>query len=275
MPATPVASSAVEGVEVTGVNGIKHNLPHARFDNFRKICDNVLVKLTVMPKEMNNLSNAPANPASTITPEKPAPKRKKRRAIITTLSVVVAVVGLFFIIYPFWPGIQYELFPPNIEKKDYLVANSDTATSAADGSRLPIARTKVPLGNKIMIPKIGVEMPIVEGTNEKIALNQGAWRMPQTSTPDQDGNTVITGHRFKYIPPSKETFYLLDKLAVGDEFVVNWEGLEYNYKVTETKVVEPTALEVLDNTATPRVTIITCTPLFTTKQRLIVIGEPI
>lgn len=116
-------------------------------------------------------------------------------------------------------------------------------------------------------------MKIVEGTNEKIALNQGAWRMPQTSTPNLGSNTVLTGHRFKYRPPSKETLYLLDKISTGDQIIVNWEGLEYNYRVIGTKIVEPTAIEVLNPTPTSQLTLITCTPLFTTKQRLIVIAE--
>ncbi|GEM_PF-309663 len=216
------------------------------------------------------------NTSSTLPaiPVKPTSKHKKRKVLITTFSAVIAAFGLLLIIYPFWPGIQYRLFPPQVDKTDKLITNS-SVTINANTDHLPVAHNKVPLGNKIIIPKIGVEMPIVEGVNEQIALNQGAWRLPGTSTPDQGGNTVITGHRFKYIPPSKETFYLLDKLELGDTFTINWEGLEYNYQVTETKVVEPTALEVLDNTTSPRVTIITCTPLFTTKQRLIVIGEPL
>src|SRR3989339_804536 len=97
-----------------------------------------------------------------VTLVKPTSKRKKRKTLITALSAVVAAIGLFLIIYPFWPGIQYRLFPPQVERKDNLVNNSNSATTTGN-NRLPLTHSKVPLGNKIFIPKIGVEMPIVEG----------------------------------------------------------------------------------------------------------------
>jgi sortase A len=221
-----------------------------------------------------------ASPTVTSAPEvQPKIKmaKKKSKTILAIASLVLIVVGLFFLVYPFWPSIQFALFPPKQIAANSLnqTVNVNDAASLADTTgHLPQSHKIVPLGNILIIPKIGVEMKIVEGDNETVALNQGAWHLPGTSTPDLGGNTVITGHRFKYRPPSKETFYLLDKLAVGDEILVNWEGLQYSYTVSETKVVEPTAIEVAYNTDTPQVTLITCTPLFTTKQRLVVVAKP-
>ena len=124
----------------------------------------------------------------------------------------------------------------------------------------------------ITIDKIGVVMPIVEGKNET-ALLKGAWRSPYGSTPDKGGNTVLFGHRWYHKPPHPETFYNLDKLVIGDTFVFDWEGKIHTYKVVETKIVNPEDVFVLAPTARPSVTLITCTPLFTTKQRLVVRGE--
>lgn len=127
-------------------------------------------------------------------------------------------------------------------------------------------------GNRLIIPKIGVNSPIVEGLNDR-ALLRGAWRYPSSSTPDKGGNTVITGHRFRFRPPNNTTFYLLDKISVNDEIVVIWENKEYRYKVKETKVVNPDQTEILNNTDQAILTLYTCTPLFTTKQRLVVVSE--
>jgi len=126
--------------------------------------------------------------------------------------------------------------------------------------------------NTLFIPKIGVKIEIVEGSDES-TLDKGAWRMPQTSTPDKGGNTVLSAHRWKYLPPSEETFYLLDKLGQGDEFQVIWEKKQYNYKVVSVSIVLPTDLSVLDPTENPSVTLLTCHPLFSTQKRLIVRGE--
>ncbi|MFH1207572.1 MAG: sortase [Patescibacteria group bacterium] len=203
-------------------------------------------------------------------------KTSSKRLWLRWLAVVFIVVGLAVIIYPLWPEIQFKLWPPNEDTAlaSLTITNQANTNTFMTGS-LPINRTAVTGDNKIIIEKIGVDMKIVEGTNEKVSLNLGAWHLPYTSSPDLGGNTVITAHRYKYRPPSKETFYLLDKLAIGDTFTVNWNGLQYKYQVSETKVVNPTDIFVLNPTSNPQVTLITCTPLFTTKQRLIVVAQEI
>lgn len=194
----------------------------------------------------------------------------KQIRIIRIAGLIIIVIGLVVLIYPFWPQIEYKINPPQGNAYPYSTKLQNVNTNE---SGPPVIANKIPGENRVVIPKIGVDMKIVEGTNEKVALNQGAWHYPTTSTPNQGGNTVITGHRFKYRPPSKETFYLLDKLEKGDKFIVYWQGIEYDYEVTETKVVEKNAVEILNNTEEPIVTLFTCTPLFTTKQRLVVIGK--
>ena len=126
--------------------------------------------------------------------------------------------------------------------------------------------------NRLTIPQIGIDMPVFLNDDVR-TLIKGGWMFPHTSTPDKSGNTVIFGHRFKFLPPIGNTFYSLDKLKVGEEFELSWQGQIYKYRVTESKVVEPTDLSVLNPTTSPRLTLITCSPLFTSKQRLVVIAE--
>lgn len=128
--------------------------------------------------------------------------------------------------------------------------------------------------NKIVIPKMGVDSEILEGANED-TLWKGIWRMPVGSTPNQGGNTIITAHRYLHRPPSPKTFYLIDKLVIGDVITVYWDGNKYEYKVIESKIVEPDDVTILHNTSDDRLTIFSCTPLFTSKQRLVVTAEKI
>ena len=128
------------------------------------------------------------------------------------------------------------------------------------------------VGNYLVIPKIGVHVEIVEGEDAS-SLAQGAWRLPGTSTPDRGGNTVVAAHRFRYAPPYEATFYYLDKLETGDEFSVFWEGKEYRYQVVDSHIVAPTNLDILNDTPTSTFTMVTCSPLFSTSERLIVSGE--
>lgn len=75
------------------------------------------------------------------------------------------------------------------------------------------------------------------------------------------------------MPPNTNTFFNLDKARVGDKIVINQKDGSYRYTVTEKKVVEKNDRSVLLNTNDYRLTLITCTPLWTSDQRLVVIGK--
>ncbi len=167
-----------------------------------------------------------------------------------------------------------------IDAQKATVSAAPAPAEAAPSVVKPAAPAPAPapkpktLAASIVIDKIGVNMPIVEGKDMSV-LRKGAWRSPWSSTPDKGGNTVLFGHRYMYLPPHPRTFYSLDKLVVGDTFVVTWGEQKYTYKVVETKVVPPEDISVLHQTEKPTVTLITCTPVFTTKNRLIIRAEMI
>jgi LPXTG-site transpeptidase (sortase) family protein len=127
--------------------------------------------------------------------------------------------------------------------------------------------------NSVKIAKIGVNMPIIKSESSEYGLSKGTWLVPNTSTPDQGGNTVLSGHRWKYLPPSKLTFYLLDKIEAGDIISVTWEGQDYYYRVRETKIVGKTAVHIQDPTDEPVLTLFTCHPVYSTENRLVVIAD--
>jgi len=72
------------------------------------------------------------------------------------------------------------------------------------------------LENRLVIPKIGVDSEILEGSSLDVLLTkEGVWREPYDSTPDQDGNVMIAGHRFQYLPPNTHTFYNLEEVTAA------------------------------------------------------------
>lgn len=138
---------------------------------------------------------------------------------------------------------------------------------------------------KIIIPKIGVEVPVVydeervdEASYQK-ALERGVVRLGTTANPGEIGNVVIGGHSsnnvfnagdFKYV------FVNLKRLEVGDVFYLNYKGQRYTYKVTVAKkIISPTDTSVLAPTTKPIVTLFTCDPPGTNVNRLIVQAEQI
>lgn len=139
----------------------------------------------------------------------------------------------------------------------------------------------------LIIPKINVEVPIVFDTtpdhaSQMKAMNDGvAWFgiAGANSHPGQVGNTVLSGHSSNDILESgnyKFIFAKLDQLTEKDTFYINYEGKRYTYSVTRMEVVKPTEVnKLIYPTDKPVVTLITCTPLGTSLNRLLVTAEQI
>lgn len=131
--------------------------------------------------------------------------------------------------------------------------------------------------NRIAIPSIGVDMEIINepGITEDAAFERGAWLLPRTAEPSREtGNSVIAAHRFLRTD-GPNTFFHLDKLSPGDDIIITWEGETITYRVDDSTVVPPTAVEILTPTEAPRLTLFTCTPVFTTENRLVITASPV
>lgn len=141
---------------------------------------------------------------------------------------------------------------------------------------------------KLVIPKINVDIPIdynVTSLSEaeiQNSLRDGAthYKLPGAdAVPGQFGNTVILGHSSNDIfnqGKYKFVFVLLDRLKPGDTFYLNYDSKRYIYKVTETKVIDPTEIGALQiGNEKPMATLVTCTPPGTALKRLVIFGEQI
>lgn len=196
------------------------------------------------------------------TPKSSLSKRYKTLRLFNDLiSVVIFCLAIYIIVTPFLPEIRLKL-DQWLHGDNQLVYQS----ALAEGNNQDLL--PIPEVNTLVIPKIGVNGEVYEGADAS-TLELGIWRRPNTSTPDQGSNTVIVAHRFMYTSGPK-TFYHLDKIEDGDKIQVYWQGQEYIYQVYETEVVPPTAVEVEDPTNDPILTLYTCTPLWTAKDRLVV-----
>ncbi|HSW66288.1 MAG TPA: class D sortase [Bacillota bacterium] len=136
----------------------------------------------------------------------------------------------------------------------------------------------------IIIPSIDVHAPVVfdeTSTVEwkvQLALRRGTVHYGDTAVPGKNGNVVIIGHSSgqPWAPGDyKWIFTLLDKVKVGDQIQVNYQGNPYVYQVTDTAVVDPDDMTVLTQTTEPTLSLITCTPVGTSKNRLVVHAKQI
>ncbi len=136
----------------------------------------------------------------------------------------------------------------------------------------------------LSIPKINVNAPVIydeksyDDDKILVALRSGVVHYGTTAMPGQAGNIVVVGHSSgqPWAPGDyKFVFTMLDKLVTGDRIILDYEGTRYIFKVTGSKVVKPTEMSVTNPTDQPQLTLITCTPVGTMRDRLVITARQV
>jgi len=144
-----------------------------------------------------------------------------------------------------------------------------------------------PSDNRLYLPRINKNVPLIQVPNHQNwaqlekniqkGLQNGVVVHPVSHSPGNFGNFFLTGHS-SYYPWDKgrfkDVFALLHEVKVGDLIEVYWEGKKFTYKVKIEEVVKPTEVGILNQ---PKdkflLTMMTCTPVGTNTNRLIVTAE--
>jgi LPXTG-site transpeptidase (sortase) family protein len=105
---------------------------------------------------------------------------------------------------------------------------------------------------RIVIPRLGITAIVAEGADAK-TLGRAVGHIPSTARPGRPGNCALAGHRDTFLRG-------LGRVQVGDLIrIVTLEGT-YHYQVEWAEVVEPRRVDVLNATANPSLTLVTCYP---------------
>ncbi|MFN7160282.1 MAG: sortase [Candidatus Gracilibacteria bacterium] len=175
---------------------------------------------------------------------------------------------------------------------DATHASADNKTGSGSGQILDVTIPVYPPDNRIVIPKIGQNIPIQEIAPDNLiredwqaleddiqkGLQKGVVHYPGTAVPGQIGNVFITGHSSYYVwAPGeyKDTFALLHNLEIGDTIIIYYNENKYTYVIEERKVVKPNQVDVLKQSDDRRLTLMTCTPIGTALNRLILVAKQI
>ncbi len=111
----------------------------------------------------------------------------------------------------------------------------------------------LPLG-VLRIPRLGLEVPVWHGVDEP-TLNRGLGRIPGTAPLEGPGNVALAGHRDGF-------FRVLEHIAAGDRVELETLGGVRGFAVTDTWIVDPQSVWVLDPTPEPSLTLVTCYPFY-------------
>jgi len=129
-----------------------------------------------------------------------------------------------------------------------------------------------PIMGYVDIPTIGVYLPLYHGT-EEAALQVAIGHLEWTSLPTGGASThcAVSGHRGL---PSARLLTDLDRLIVGDYFIVNVLDKMFTYEVDRIRIVEPHQVdELLIQQGKDLCTLVTCTPYGVNSHRLLVRGH--
>lgn len=187
--------------------------------------------------------------------------RISHRKINNLLGVTVIVVALYALLIPFLPMLTFRIRTINPE-----VQASISRQVQSDDREIE--------GNRLLLPGILVDEEIVTGDSLSVINDGGVWLRPASVAPDQDGNIILAGHRFTYNQPYGPLYHL-DKVAIGDEVGLYWEGEMRQYIVTDTKTVTDTSIGIEQQTGENKLTIYTCSPLLTAEHRLVITAEEV
>ena len=215
---------------------------------------------------------------------------ENKKSMIESVSAAASVVREEKNI---WENIDLSFITRSTEAKELSIEerhspNRLLAKASKEDIQLDISIT--PYENRVVIPKIGKNIPLVEVKNREVEsvnelhdifmqeLEDGIVRYPGSAHPGEPGNSFIFGHssNFPWLPGNyNEVFALLDRLEKDDEVIIYYNQKKYVYVVREKTVVKPWDTRILrdQNKDKKLITLMTCWPVGTTTNRLLVIGE--
>ena len=223
----------------------------------------------------------------------------KKGAFSTIILILVFLAGLSLLLYPtvsdYWNSLhqsraitQYAEQVANLDNDVYEQLWADAHSynqtlldkadryEMTDEERAEYESLLNVSGNGIIgyieISKIGCSLPIYHGTDEAV-LQIAVGHIEGSSMPagGESTHAVLSGHRGL---PSAKLFTDLDKLAMGDTFVLRILDETLTYEVDQILIVEPYEMNALEiEEGKDYCTLVTCTPYGINTHRLLVRGH--
>jgi len=106
----------------------------------------------------------------------------------------------------------------------------------------------------LRIPKVRLEVVVLPGTDD-VTLNRGVGLIEGTNRPGEGGKVGIAGHRDGF-------FRVLKDVHRGDTIELETLDRVERYRVDEIVIVSPRDVSVLQPTAVPTLSLVTCYPFY-------------
>ena len=173
------------------------------------------------------------------------------------------------------------------QKEDAL--SMKQLVASLNKEKVDLGITIVPYENRIVIPKIAKNIPLIDVTETSVEweselnnifmkeLEDGIVRYPWSAKPWELGNSFIFGHssNFPWIEwDYNDVFSRLGQVEEWDIVVSYYNQKKLTFKIKEKKVIDPDDISILKRDKNRKeLTLMTCWPIWTTLNRLILIWE--
>lgn len=169
------------------------------------------------------------------------------------LSYFLIVVGLCIVGYAVWGIVDTKMQTSKSLDEAKAIVDSPPNKEVykeEDGTFKP------PMGEAVgilQIPRLNADLPIVEGTDPD-DLEKGVGHYKGSYYPDENGQIVLSGHR-------DTVFRKAGKLAIGDSLEIVLPYGNFEYEITETKIVKSDDLSIITlQNETEELLLTTCYP---------------
>ncbi len=138
------------------------------------------------------------------------------------------------------------------DRRQYEATLRSLRLTPGDGRVAPASlAVGEPIGT-LQILRVGLSGIVVEGDDDSV-LDRAIGHLPDTPLPWHSGNSALAAHRDALFRPLRD-------VRSGDVLRLETPHGDFDYRVRETLIVKPEDLWVLDATAVPMLTLISCYP---------------
>lgn len=201
-------------------------------------------------------------------------KKSKRKSWLIVIGSLIILLGIFDVSLMFIkPAVKQEQEENALKdfyiKEEQRVDKIDKTTSeeVKEVSKLKVKYNYIAV---LKIPKINLEKGLVAKDSKYNNINYGVEILKESDSPDViNGNVILAAHSGT---ANISYFRNLDKINVGDEASIIYNGKTYYYKFVKIYDIEKTGKAVIkrdNNTST--LTLVTCR--HNTNKQIILIAE--
>ena len=200
-------------------------------------------------------------------------KRRKKSWFIIIGSLII-VLGFSLLSFDFIkPYVDENTEEKSLEqfyiKEEQIIDKNDKTTSdEVEKEKKP--KVKYDYIAVLKIPKINLEKGLVEKSSKYNNINYGVQILKESDSPDViNGNVILAAHSGT---ANISYFRNLDKLDLGDDAIIYYQGNTYNYKVVKKYDADKTGkINIKRDRNTSTLTLITCR--HNTDKQIVIILE--